>query len=200
MKRRRDPLELSPPWHVDCRLEAELPEDNIVGRRFLVHMLATVIALGALLFTGWMGYIALSLRWQINDWELRLKENRAEIGEIQRMQREYAAEAAKIDEAYALARPKFQVWQFLADIGRTRPTTMEIDGLEWNDAGVIIRGSVGLSSERATRLLAAYIEQLRNHERIGKLFAEIELTDLDRTGASGALRFEVRCVFPKAST
>lgn len=193
MKRKRDPLELSPPWHVDCRLEAELPEDNIVGRRFMVHAFSTSLALGMLLFTGWIGYTALTLRWQIDDWELRLKENLAEIREIQRMQREYAAEAAKIDEAYSLARPRFQLWQFLADIGRTRPESMAIDGVEWNDAGVVIRGSIGESSERAARLLTAYVDQLRRHERIGSLFRDIRLTDLDRGGTGGALRFEINC-------
>ena len=65
MKRSRDPLALSPHWHVDCRIEAELPEDNIVGTRFLINMVFTVLALAAVLFTGWLGYKNLGLRYQI---------------------------------------------------------------------------------------------------------------------------------------
>jgi hypothetical protein len=194
MKRRRDPLELSPNWHVDCRIEQELPEDNVVRTRFLVNVLCMAVAAGMLLFTGWLGYVSLTLERQIDDWERRLGEHRAEMREIQRLQREYTAEAAKIDEAYTLVRPRFQVWQLLGELGRTRPDPMAIDTIEWNDAGVVLRGTVIESSERATRLLGVYVDQLQRHEHIGRLFREIRLTDIDRGGAAGALRFEINCL------
>lgn len=107
MTRNRDPLALSAHWHVDCRIEAELPEDNLVGTRFLINVVCSAVAFGALLFVGWLGYLNLSLRYQIRDWEQRIKDNRAEVLDIQRMQRDYATEAAKIDQAYALVRPEF---------------------------------------------------------------------------------------------
>lgn len=194
MKRRRDPLDLSPNWHVDCRIEAELPEDNLVGTRFLTHGLFTVVVVSMLLFTGWLGFVATNLRRQIDDWETRLRENRAEVGDIQRMQREYAAEAGKIDEAFALLRPRLRVSEFFAELGRSRPDAMTIELIEWTEAGIVIRGSLGESSERATRLLGGYVDQLRRHEKIGPLFREILLTDIDRGGAGGALRFEINCV------
>lgn len=200
MKRKRDPLALAPAWHVDCRIEAELPEDNLVGTRFLINVLFTAVAAGMLLFTGWLGYVSLSLRHQIHDWEQRIEDNRAEVREIQRLQREFAVEAAKIDQAYALVRPRFYVAQFLASIGRTRPERMTIDIIEWNDAGIVLRGSVSESSERATRMLGAYVEQLRREEKIGPLFGEIRLTDLDRGGTEGALRFEINFVLKPAGT
>src|SRR6185503_5481345 len=106
MKRSRDPLVLSPHWHVDCRLEAELPEDNIVGTRFLINFVFCAVAVVALVFAGWLGYRNLSLRLQISDWEKRISDNKAEVAEINRMQREYAVEAAKIDQAYKLVRPQ----------------------------------------------------------------------------------------------
>lgn len=200
MKRKRDPLELSSSWHVDCRIEAELPEDNLVGRRFLVHAAATVVLAGVLLYAGLLSFVALSLQRQIDDWEMRLTENRAEIREIQRMQREYATESAKIDEAYLLARPRVQVSQLLADIGRTRPDQMAIDLVEWNDSAVVIRGSLNETSERAARLLGGYVEQLRRHERIAPLFKEIRLTDLDRGGSGGGMRFEINCALNPSGT
>lgn len=200
MKRSRDALELSPHWHVDCRIEAELPEDNIVGTRFLTHVIFTAIAAGMLLYTGWIAAVGLSLRRQIDDWETRLRENRAEIGDIQRLQREYALEAGKIDEAFSLLRPRFQASEFFAEVGRTRPDAMTIDLIEWSEAGIVIRGSLGESSERATRLLGGYVDQLRRNEKIGPLFREIRLTDLDRGGAGGALRFEINCLLKAPAT
>jgi hypothetical protein len=199
MKRNRDPLGLSPHWHIDCRLEAELPEDTIIGRRFLVHVGFVAVALGALLFTGYQSYVMFSLRHQIRDWEQRISDNRAEVRDIQRMQKDYAAEALKIDQAHALVRPQFYVSGLVASLGRTRPERMAIDIIEWNDAGVILRGNLRERSDRATEMLGGYVEQLRRDKQIGPLFREIVLTDLDRGSSGEMLRFEIRLALKPAS-
>ena len=38
MSRSKDPLQLSGHWHIDYRIESELPEDTVVGKRFLAGM------------------------------------------------------------------------------------------------------------------------------------------------------------------
>ncbi len=187
MSRERDPLGLSPHWHVDVRLVAELPEDNVVGTRFLVNVLASALALAMFLFAGWLGYQNLTLRHQITDWEHRMSDNRAEVADIKHMQTEYAVEAAKIDQAYALVKPTFYVSGFIADLGRTRPEQVVIDTIEWSDAGVIVRGNVRENSQRATLLLGNYAKLLVRDEKIGPLFREIVLTSLDRGSNAGEL-------------
>lgn len=192
-----DPLVLDPRWHADCRIEAELPEDKVVGRRFLIHAACVGAALAALTYTGWLGFVTLDLSHQIADWEQRIKDNRAEVREVQAMQRDYAAEAMKIDQAYALVRPQLHVSRLVTDLGRTRPEKVLIDTIEWNDAGIVVRGHVQENSERASRLLAGYVELLRKDEKIGPLFRDIQLTDLDRGGAGAAgkaeaLRYEIK--------
>jgi|GEM_PF-7011869 len=89
MSRSRDPLALTPHWHLDCRLEAELPEDNLVSNRFLVDALFGSVTLMLTLLTGWLTYKNVSLRYEIHDWEQRIADNRGEIRDIQRMQSEY---------------------------------------------------------------------------------------------------------------
>lgn len=192
MKRNRDPLPQSAHWHVDCRIVAELPEDTVIGTRFLVHVAFIAAACSGLLYAGYQGYVLLSLRHQIHDWERRIDDNRAEVREIQRMQKEYAVEAAKIDQAYGLVRPQLYVSQFVANLGRTRPERMTIDIIEWNEAGVVVRGSLRERSDRATELLGGYVDQLRRDENIGPLFREIVLTDLGRGTTGDTLRFEIR--------
>ena len=192
MKRSRDPLTLSPHWHVDCRVEAELPEDNIVGTRFLINVVFTAVALVMVLYTGWLGYVNLNLRRQIRDWENRINDNRAEVGDIKRMQRDYAMEAAKIDQAYTLIRPQLNVSGLFANIARTRPEQVVIDIIEWNDSGVVLRGSLAeKNSERATRLVGAFVEQLRRETKIAEIFRDIGLTDMDRGSGGDTLRFEI---------
>ena len=191
MKANRDPLALGAHWHLDCRIPEELPEDTLVGTRFLTHVLFTAVALGMLLFTGWLAYGNVMVGRQIRDWEQRMSDNRAEVRDIQRMQREYAAEAAKIDQAYSLVRPQFFVSGFFADLGRTRPDPMAIDIIEWNEAGIVVRGSVHANPERAMQVLGNYVEQLRRDEKIGPLFSDIRQTDLIR-GDGELWRFEIK--------
>lgn len=191
MTRSRDPLIVSRHWHVDCRIEADLPEDNIVGTRFLINIVFTAIVLVALIFTGWLGYVNLNLRHQIRDWEVRINENRGEVRDIQRMQQDYAVEAAKIDQAYSLIRPRLYVSGFFMNLGRTRPEQMAIDQIDWNDAGIVVRGSVAEKSERATRLLGGYVDQLRRDDKIAPLFREISLTDVARGTTGDMLKFEI---------
>lgn len=180
-----------PQWHLDLRIEAELPDDNIVGRRFLIHAAATAATVGIALFTGWLAYATFSLRHQVRDWEQRIHDNQAEVREIQRLQREYAVEAGKIDQAHSLVRPQFFVSELVSSIGRTRPDLVAIDIIEWNELGVIVRGSVKDKSEPASRLVASYVEVLRADAKIAPLFREIVLTDLDRGTAGETLRFEI---------
>lgn len=192
MKRNRDPLALSAHWHVDCRLTAELPEDTLIGTRFIVHVAFIAAALAAVVFTGHQAYVMLNLHRQIRDWEQRINDNRAEVRDIQRMQKEYAVEAAKIDQAHALVRPHLYVSELVANLGRTRPERMAIDIIEWNETGVVIRGSLKERSDRATEILGGYIDQLRKDAQIGPLFRDIVLTDLDRGSTGETLRFEIK--------
>lgn len=187
MNRERDPLGLSGHWHADVRLVAELPEDNVVGTRFLINVVFSAVTLGLLLFAGWLGYLNSSLRHQIRDWEQRIVDNRAEVADIKHMQREYAVEAAKIDQAYALVKPQLFVSGFVTDLGRTRPEQVVIDTIEWTDAGILVRGNVRENSQRATLLLGNYAKQLVKDEKIGPLFREIVLTSLDRGSNAGEL-------------
>jgi len=191
MKRRPDPLLSNPPWHIDCRLEAELPEDTIVGTRFLINAVATACAVGALLYAGYLGFITRSLGVQIADWELRMRENRAEVRAIEVAQRDFLAESVKIDQAHALVAPELYVSSFIASLGRTRPEQMSIDILDWNDGGIILRGSLKESSKVASELLGGYVEILRRDPRIGPLFREIVLTDIDRAAGDQLLKFEI---------
>ena len=83
----RDRLFISPHWHVDCRLVAELPEDSVVGIRFITYAVSIAVALASLRFTGWFSYADFSLRQQIEDADKALEDNYWDIAEVRRMQR-----------------------------------------------------------------------------------------------------------------
>jgi hypothetical protein len=192
MSRSKDPLLLRPAWHVDYRIEAELPEDTVVGRRFLINIVFSALALSALYFFGLKFYVTWSLKHQIGDWERRIRDNRAEVAEIERLQKDYTFESMKVDQAFTLVRPILYVSDFIANLGRTRPEQMSIDLIEWNEYGGILRGNLRERSEQATRILGGYLDTLRKDDKIGPLFQAIQMTNVERSEGGGVLRFEIK--------
>jgi hypothetical protein len=181
MTRSRDPLVLSPHWHLDCRLEAELPEDNVVGTRFLINALFGSVAFALVLFAGWLAYMNLNLRYQIHDWDQRIDDSRTEVREVQRMQRELVAEAKKVDNAYALMKSPLFISGFIANLGRTLPPQMNIDSIESNDTAIVVRGNIRESFEAAGSLFSGYLKELGGEPEIGPYFDKVTSSDFKRT-------------------
>lgn len=180
MTRRRESLRLGSHWHVDCRLEAELPDDNIVSPHFIANTLCGAIVVAVTLFTGWLGYKNFSLRQQVHRWETEIRESSTVVREIQRMQREYVAEASKIDQAYGAIRPILNISDFLSALGRKLPGEVTIEMIEWNDSGILVRGYLREPIQKASRLLGDFVEVLRKDAVISPRFQEIRLVGIER--------------------
>ncbi|MGA2018543.1 MAG: PilN domain-containing protein [Opitutaceae bacterium] len=176
-----DKIFMTPHWHVDCRLVVELPEDSVVGVRFMSYTITSAIALAAVLFTGWLGYKDLSLRHMIADAEQREEQDHWDVAEIRRLQRFYEIETKKIEGAYAEMRNPMLISGFVSELGRTLPDRMLVDSIEWADNRVTLRGGLRESSARASMLLGNYVEQLRADPEIGPHFTSITLTGLNRS-------------------
>jgi hypothetical protein len=181
MSSARDRLFLSPHWHVDCRLVAELPEDSVVGIRFMTYAVSCAIALAAVLFTGWYAYADLSLRKQIEDSSQHLDDDHWEVVEIRRLQHFYENESKKIESAYSEMKNPFLISGFTSEIGHTLPDRMAVDTIEFGDGRILIRGRLRDSSEAASILLGKYLDKLRADPEVGPHFTTINVTDLDRS-------------------
>jgi hypothetical protein len=193
MTRSRDPLVLSPHWHLDCRIEAELPEDNVVGTRFLINALFGSVAFAAVLFAGWLAYMNINLQYQIRDWDQRIADSRSEVREVQRMQHDLLVEAKKVDNAYALMKSQPYVSGFLANLGRTLPPQMNISSIESNDTAAVVRGNIRESYEAASSLFSGYLKQLGTEPEIGPNFEKITSSDFKRTNDNGII-FEITLI------
>lgn len=181
MKSSGDRLFLSPNWHLDCRLIVELPEDSVVGVRFMTYATTSAIALSAMLFTGWLAYRDLSVRHMIADAEQRIEEDHWDVVEIRRLQRFYELETKKIESAYSEMRNPFLISGFISELGRTLPDRMMVDSIDWNDGKVTIRGGLRETSEQASLLIGSYVDTLRADPGIGPHFSSITLTGLNRS-------------------
>ncbi len=178
-------------WHLDCRIESELPDDSIVGKRFLLNTGAGVFAAIALLLAAWMGFRYQSINQAIADWDARIAANQQELAAVERLRQAYALEASKIDYAYALMRQDFPIHVFAARIARTRPPTMTIDSIEATATGALVRGYLREESEIASRALGIYAAQLRTDDELNRYFREVNIANLDRRLGQNLLSFEL---------
>ncbi|HYC70847.1 MAG TPA: hypothetical protein VEB66_06550 [Opitutaceae bacterium] len=190
--RKDDMLDLGPYWRLDCRLAAELPEDNVVRARFLADALFGAIAFGLLLLCVWLGYANASLSGSIRDWEQRVAQSRVETDELQKLQQATSSLSNRLGRAAELAGSSYLVSQLLLDFGRTRPDQVRLDEIDMSEAVVYLRGNITESSDRATRLLGRYVEALRRDPAIGAHFAEITPSNIERvSNQNDAFSFEI---------
>ena len=190
MRKSRDPLALSDHWHVDCRLEAELPDDRVVSSRFLVNLPFGAVTLGLLVLFGLNLSTDLSLRNFIADWSRRLSESRVQVAGIKQMQRDYAVVSAKIEQAHILVKNRLFVYNFLNELGRTRPDQMVVNSIESTGQSIVVRGTLGESSEKATLLIGQYVAQLSKNPELSSRF-EITVTSFERERGTDQQNFEV---------
>jgi hypothetical protein len=181
MKASRERIFLGPNWHVDCRLVAELPEDSVVGIRFITYAISCAIALSFMLFTGWYVYTDINLRHQIEDATLHLEDDRWEVIEISRLQRFYEIESRKIESAYKEMRNPILISGFITELGRTLPGRMAVDAIEYSDTGIVVKGRIRETSENASIALGDFLESLRKDPEVGSHCLSINVTALDRS-------------------
>lgn len=187
----RKALESSPPWHVDVRLTDELPEDNVIRKSFVATTATALLATLLLILGCWLYYLGYSYENDTAYWDRRISTNRDEGDTLKKIRRELIIEAEKIDRAYTLMQSPYVLHRFVQQLGRTRPERLTIHRIESSDVAVIIRGGLDEPSERASRLMGAYVESLRADPIIGPYFREITLTGLDRADTSAHLSFEI---------
>jgi hypothetical protein len=181
MKSSRERIFLGPNWHVDCRLVAELPEDSVVGIRFITYAISCAIALAVLLFTGWYVYSDLNLRHQIEDGTTHLEDDRWDVIEITRLQRFYEVESRKIESAYREMKNPILISGFISQLGRNLPERMVIDNIDYNEGVFVVRGRIRETSERASIALGDFLEHMRKNPEVGPHCNSINVTALDRT-------------------
>lgn len=182
---------LSTHWHVDCRIVADLPEDRVIGTRFLINASVGAITFAILLGTLWLLYGNLTMHEAQADWNKRLSEQQSKIAEIEQLQLAFDREAPAVDLAHKLIHPRLPVTSFVQQLGRTRLELMTIDLIERNGSLAILRGTLRESSERASRLLTAYVQQLRNDPILAPSLQDVVISSFERFSEGDPISFEI---------
>ena len=179
------------PWHIDCRLSKELPDDKPVRGRFLAAVVAGSLAAMVLTYALWAAYARQALAGDIADWHRRIETNSTETAKLRAVGAALAADASRMDEIYALVHAPLVVSRFIQETGLTRPAAVRLDMIELNAGTISLRGGVNESSQRASLLLGKYVADLRASAYFRQFFSAIALTSLERNDQTGSINFEI---------
>jgi hypothetical protein len=179
------------PWHFDCRLAKELPDDTPVRGRFIANAIAASLAAVALTCVGWAYYSQQSLASDTADWRQRISASSLETTRLRKLTSEALDEAALISQAHALIHSPMVVSEFIQEIGRTRPDAVRIDNIEESSGLMYLRGGLRESSQRGSVLLGRYVAELRANPRLSPIFSSIVLTSLERSETTQSINFGI---------
>ncbi len=179
------------PWHIDCRLSSQLPNNKLVRRRFVSTAIAAALAASALTITSWLFYVSHTLSADTAFWTERIGESQKLYNDLNQTTRTLASHTARLDTAYELMGGPYRVSDLIMSLGRTRPPNMRIDSIGATETGVAMRGGLREPSEQASRSLRRYVDELRRDPAIGPIFASVALTSLQREEESDSLLFEI---------
>ena len=186
------------PWHIDCRISAQLPNNKLVRRRFVSTAIAAALAATALTITSWLLYVSYTLSADTTFWTERIGESQKLYNDLNQTTRSLASHTARFDAAYDLMGGPYRVSDLIMSLGRTRPANMRIDTIEGTNIGVTMRGGLREPSEQASRSLRRYVDELRRDPSIGPIFTSVALTSLQREDESDSLVFEITFKLKKA--
>jgi hypothetical protein len=179
------------PWHIDCRLSKELPDDKPIRMRFLAAVVAATLAAGSVTYLIWAVYSRQMLISDIATSRHRIEAGSAEAARLRTVGSALASEAARVDDIYAQSRSPITVSEFIQETGRTRPAPIRLDMIELTTGSVTLRGGLNESSQRASVILSRYVADLRGGAYFRRLFSAITLTSLDRNEQTGSINFEI---------
>jgi len=186
------------PWHLDCRLSAQLPSDDLIRGRFVINVIAATLASAVLIFTLWQFYVGGSLSSQISYWQEQIAGHRRQFAELNLATRRLETKVARLDEAYNLMGAPYQLSDFVINIGRTRLPRMSFTSINGFPNGVVLRGKLLEPSGQAAMTLRRYADDLRKNPAIAPLFATIALVSMEREESNEVMTFEIACKLKEA--
>lgn len=186
------------PWHLDCRLSAQLPSNDLIRGRFVINVVAATLASAVLIFTLWQVYVGGSLSSQIGYWQEQIAGHRRQFAELNLATRRLETKVARLDEAYNLMGAPYRLSTFVVSIGRTRLPRMTFTSINGFAGGVVLRGKLMEPSGQAAVTLRRYTEDLRQNPAVAPLFSTIALVSMDREENDDVMTFEIACKLKEA--
>ena len=195
-KKSDDQADVEPLWHSNFRNVERLPDTKVVRTTFFVNTAAIAVSLGLLLWMGYREYHIRTLDQQIAEAQQQIDSNLKQNREALKMSQTFTAEEKKLTEAENFLRAPISTSGFINLLGQALPTEISFEYVEVRlsepkNQVFMLRGVVAGTRDQASGSASSYVDLLRNHPQLGKIFEPITLEKLNPDGATGFLAFEI---------
>lgn len=179
------------PWRMDCRISAALPSSDLVRRRFIANTVAATLAAATVVFTFWLVYLNQTLSTDTALWHQRIGDHKKQVDALNADTRVLTSASDRIDQAFALMGSPYRLSELIVALGRNRPPTMEVESIDSLETGIVMRGTLHESSDRAKITLDQCRQQMLADPLIGARFGSIGLTSFSRKDRTDTFEFEL---------
>jgi hypothetical protein len=179
------------PWRVDCRISAALPSSDLVRRRFIANTVAATFAAATVVFTFWLIYLNQTLSSDTALWHQRIGDHKKQVEALNADTRVLTSASDRIDRAFALMGSPYRLSELIVALGRNRPATMEVESIDSLETGIVMRGTLHETSDRAKITLDQCRQQMLADPLIGARFGSIGLTSFSRKDRTDTFEFEL---------
>jgi hypothetical protein len=184
-------VSLVPSWHPNFRNFERLPDVKAVRTSFFVNCAAIVIALGFLLYFGLQEYNLRAIRMQISDAQRQIDDNRKPSEQSVQFYQKFQGEEKKVADVAAFVKTDFVRSDFIIELGQSMPENVVLNSIDLHEGGVSLHGIVRGTSDEASGLAQAYINQLQADPDLSRKFDSITMPGLNRDARGGQLAFEI---------
>jgi hypothetical protein len=187
----------APLWHTNFRNFERLPDTKVVRTTFFVNTAAIAVTLALLLWVGNGEYRLRSLSEQVTEAQREIDNNSKQNAEALRQSKIFGDEEKKLAEFENFLKGPILLSEYVKLLGETLPKEISIDQADVRLAPdpknhtFLLRGQVAGTRDQAAGTTSSYVDQLRAHPQLGKVFDPITLDKLTPDATGTFMSFEI---------
>lgn len=185
-----------PAWHPNFRNFERLPDTKAVRTSFFTNGIAICIATALFVYIGYREYALRETGNNIVALKTAIAANKPLSDQAIALFKSFQEQERKLQALNEFLAPsKLVVSELILEIGATLPESVTLGNIDYKPTGVTLRGKIEGASDEASGRAVAYIEELRKHPVLSKLFDDIALTSIVRDSGSGRMNIQVDLKF-----
>ncbi|HWA25613.1 MAG TPA: hypothetical protein VG734_08135 [Lacunisphaera sp.] len=193
---------VAPLWHANFRNFDRLPDTKVVRTTFFINTAAIAVTLGMILWLGLREYNNYNLGEQKADAQRQIDSNQKQNSEALRLSKAFLEEEKKVNEVAAFLKTPITPSEFIDLVSQSLPKDIVIEYAETRitdpkNSIFQLRGRIAGGAAQAAGIADRYIDMLRHHEKLGKIFDPITLNRLDKDPQGEFMAFDISLTVKK---
>jgi len=193
-KKSDDQPVVAPRWHTNFRNFDRLPDTKVVRTTFFINTAAIAVSVIIMLWLGHREYTNYDIGEQKADAQRQIDANQKQNADAIKLSKAFLEEEKKVNDVLTFIKVPITTAEFIGLISESLPKEILIDSADMRitePKQFLIKGRVAGNPDQASGIASSYVDILRAHEKLGKIFDPITLRSLDRSATGGYMIFDI---------